>query len=147
MGLGHVPQDPIRAEGASAHVQGRERRGTPSGRSVDLSRTARGRWGEDQAARWYRGHGYEILARNWRTKGGELDLVVRCGHIVAFVEVKTRATDAYGDPALAVTSRKQTRLRRLAASWLAATGHHGVEVRFDVVSVLGVHVRVIEAAF
>ena len=92
-------------------------------------------------------HGYEIIERNWRTKGGELDLVVRSGQLVAFVEVKTRASDAYGDPALAVTVSKQRRLRRLAASWLAASGHHGVEVRFDVVSVLGVHVRVIEAAF
>ena len=92
-------------------------------------------------------HGYEIIERNWRTKGGELDLVVRSGQLVAFVEVKTRASDAYGDPALAVTVSKQRRLRRLAASWLAASGHHGVEVRFDVVSVLGVRVRVIEAAF
>jgi putative endonuclease len=108
---------------------------------------ARGRWGEDQAARWYLSHGYEIVDRNWRAAGGEIDLVVRRGQVVAFVEVKTRASDAYGDPALAVTVPKQLRLRRLAASWLRATAIHGVEVRFDVVSVLGVRVRVIEAAF
>ncbi len=72
---------------------------------------------------------------------------MRRNNLVAFVEVKTRATDAYGDPALAVTTRKQLRLRRLAASWLGANAVHGVEVRFDVVSVLGVRVRVIEAAF
>ena len=79
--------------------------------------------------------------------GGELDLIVRRGRQVAFVEVKTRATDAYGDPALAVTARNQQRLRRLAASGLAANDVHGVDVRFDVVAVLGVRVRVIEAAF
>ena len=108
---------------------------------------ARGRWGEDQAERWYRGHGYEIIDRNWRMPGGEIDLIVRTGRLVAFVEVKTRASDAYGDPALAVTARKQLLLRRLAASWLAANDVHGVDVRFDVVAVLGVNVRVIEAAF
>ncbi len=108
---------------------------------------ARGRWGEDQAARWYVAHGYVIADRNWRAPGGELDLVVTRDGLVAFVEVKTRASDAYGDPALAVTARKQLTLRRLAASWLAAHDVHGVEVRFDVVAVLGVRVRVIEAAF
>lgn len=87
------------------------------------------------------------MDRNWRVPGGEIDLIVRCGRLIAFVEVKTRASNAYGDPALAVTARKQLRLRRLAASWLAANAVHGVDVRFDVVAVLGVTVRVIEAAF
>ena len=64
-----------------------------------------------------------------------------------FAEVKARATDLFGDPSTAVTANKQLRLRRLAAQWLAETGVHGVDVRFDVVSVLGVNVRVIEAAF
>ena len=80
-------------------------------------------------------------------KEGEVDLIVRRRGMVAFVEVKTRANDAFGEPSLAVDHRKQARLRRLAAAWLAATGTHGVEVRFDVVAVLGVQVRVIEAAF
>ena len=66
---------------------------------------------------------------------------------MVFAEVKARASDAYGDPASAVNSRKQATIRRLAAMWLAEQGVHGVEVRFDVVSVLGVRVRVIEAAF
>lgn len=88
-----------------------------------------------------------MIDRNWRAPGGEVDLVARRDNLVAFVEVKTRATDAYGDPALAVTPRKQMRLRRLGAAWLAAHAVHGVEVRFDVVSILGVRVRVIEGAF
>jgi len=67
--------------------------------------------------------------------------------MVVFSEVKTRATDSYGDPALAVTRAKQLRLRRLAVEWLQANDVHGVDLRFDVVAVLGVHVRVIEAAF
>ena len=64
-----------------------------------------------------------------------------------FAEVKARATDLFGDPSSAVTISKQSRLRRLGAQWLAETGVHSVDVRFDVVSVLGVQVRVIEAAF
>ncbi len=64
-----------------------------------------------------------------------------------FAEVKTRATDAFGDPSSAVGHTKQARLRRLAVAWLSESGVHGVDLRFDVVSVLGVRVRVIEAAF
>lgn len=67
--------------------------------------------------------------------------------LIVFVEVKTRASTAFGDPSLAVTPDKQRRLRRLAAIWLHDAGVHGVDIRFDVVSVLGVQVRVIEAAF
>ena len=69
------------------------------------------------------------------------------GRTVAIVEVKTRSTDAFGDPATAVTVPKQRRLRRLGWAWLAAHDVHGVALRFDVVCVLGVQVRVIEDAF
>ena len=67
--------------------------------------------------------------------------------LVVFVEVKTRASNAFGDPSLAVGRDKQRRLRRLAAIWLRSFEVHGVDIRFDVVAVLGVEVRVIEAAF
>lgn len=92
-------------------------------------------------------HGYEIIARNWRVTEGEVDLIVAKQRLIVFVEVKTRANDSFGDPSLAVTPLKQRRLRRLAAIWLHGAAVHGVDIRFDVVSVLGVNVRVIEAAF
>jgi len=87
------------------------------------------------------------VARNWRCPLGEIDLVLRQGAVVVFCEVKARATEQYGPAAAAVGWRKQLRLRRLAAAWLAETGTRGVEVRFDVVAVTGVRVEVIEAAF
>ncbi|MCU1501047.1 MAG: hypothetical protein JWM12_401 [Ilumatobacteraceae bacterium] len=98
-------------------------------------------------ARWYERHGYVVLARNWRCIKGELDLILQTGRTVVFCEVKTRANDAYGGGAAAVGWAKQRRLRSLAATWLAATDVHGVEVRFDVAAVTGTQIEVIEAAF
>jgi putative endonuclease len=107
-----------------------------------------GKSGEDLAAAWYRRRGYGVLDRNWRCSTGEIDLVARRDHLLVVVEVKTRRTDAYGVPALAVTAAKQQRLRRLAARWLAEhrVGRR-VDVRFDVASVVGDVVTVYERAF
>ena len=106
-----------------------------------------GRWGEDLAARWYTDRGYTVVARNWRCPTGEIDLVARRGRVVVVIEVKARRTEAYGPAAAAVGRLKQQRLRRLAAEWLATSGIHGVEVRFDVVAVTGSEIDVIRAAF
>jgi len=107
----------------------------------------RGRQGEELAAAWYRNHGFELVARNWRCPSGEVDLIVRRGRLLVVCEVKSRRSDAYGGPAAAVGRLKQQRLRRLAAEWLATSGVHSVDVRFDVVAITGVDVEVIEAAF
>ena len=88
-----------------------------------------------------------VVDRNWRCPQGEIDLVLRCGSTVVFCEVKSRATDAFGGGVGAVGPTKQRRLRALAAAWLAATGNHGVEVRFDVAAVTGTTIDVIESAF
>ena len=114
---------------------------------VDLGRRAHGRFGEDRAAAWYVANGYEVLERNWRGLDGELDLVARRGELVVFSEVKARASATYGLPAEAVGSAKQRRIRRLAVAFLAERGLRGVELRFDVVSVLSGKIEVIEAAF
>jgi putative endonuclease len=87
-----------------------------------------------------------VLCRNWRCDAGEVDLIVRIGSTVVFVEVKARATGHFGSPALAVDHRKQRRLRILAARWLGEHPHRGA-VRFDVVAVTGTTVEVIVAAF
>ena len=104
--------------------------------------------GEDAAAAWYEANGYEVLARNWRCRMGELDLILRRGRTVVFCEVKARTTDAFGIPAEAVNHDKRARLRRLAARWLDedAPIRFG-EIRFDVCSVLGGRVEILEGAF
>jgi len=114
-------------------------------------RQALGTAGEALAAAWYEGQGYEILERNWRRREGEVDLIVRKGRTVAFCEVKTRTDDRFGTGAEAVVVPKQRRLRRLASRWLSeltpASGRALVEVRFDVASVTGGRVELIEDAF
>ena len=115
---------------------------------MTAGRQATGRWGEAQAARWYEARGYTVLARNWRAPGGELDLVLARGREVVFCEVKSRSGNAFGSPAEAVTAGKQTRIRRLAARWLADDRGSWDQVRFDVASVVrGQVTEVIESAF
>jgi len=103
--------------------------------------------GEQLAADWYTARGYEVVARNWRCREGEIDLVVRRRGELVFCEVKTRTTDRFGTPAEAVTPQKQRRLRTLAVRFLAEHGGGAGELRFDVAAVTGGHVEVIEAAF
>ena len=108
---------------------------------------ALGRSGEDRVAEWYLGQGYEVLARNWRCRAGELDLVVARRRLVVFCEVKTRTSERFGAPAEAVTAAKRARIRRLAARWLADAPRAPRAIRFDVASVMGGVVEVLEGAF
>ena len=128
-------------------VGGPNRDHSAHARPGDLARVARGRWGEDQADRWYRAHGYDVLDRNWRCDAGEVDLVVAAGRTVVFVEVKARATDYFGAASSAVDHRKQRRLRILAARWFAEHPDRHGPTRFDVVAITGTHVEVLIAAF
>ena len=110
-------------------------------------RQALGARGEAQAAEWYEAHGYEVLARNWRCRDGEIDLIVRRARTIVFCEVKTRTTDAFGFPAEAVTRAKRERLRRLAATWLEDAPIRPSGIRFDVAAILAGELEVIEGAF
>jgi uncharacterized protein (TIGR00252 family) len=89
--------------------------------------------GERRAAWFYRLRGYAIVARNVRTRGGEIDLVVRRGRTLAFVEVKTRQSLTAGEGYDAVGARKQQQLVSLASAYLTRHPHRG-DVRYDVLS-------------
>lgn len=93
---------------------------------------ARGKVGEDDAVRWLESQGFRIVERNVVNHGGEIDLVAREGETLCFVEVKARATDAYGPAIAAVDFRKQRRISRAAALYLAMKGHRDTPCRFDV---------------
>jgi putative endonuclease len=103
--------------------------------------------GEDVAAAWYVSQGYEVVARNWRCRTGELDLIVRRGPLFVFCEVKSRRTTAFGAPQEAVTRDKRQRIRHLAARWIEDSRVRPVEIRFDVAAVLDDQLEVIEGAF
>ncbi|GAB1693919.1 YraN family protein [Krasilnikovia sp. M28-CT-15] len=98
-------------------------------------RRAVGAYGERLAERYLTAQGLVVLARNWRSPDGEVDLILRDGEDVVFCEVKTRRGDSYGTPSEAVGPAKVRRLRRLAAQWLAQGALRPREVRFDVVAV------------
>ena len=103
---------------------------------MTTERRALGAYGERVAARHLQDEGLVILARNWRCPDGEVDLVLRDGDDIVFCEVKTRRGDLFGPPAEAVDGRKVRKLRQLANRWLAESGIHPREIRFDVVEVL-----------
>lgn len=101
------------------------------GRNQDV-----GTRGEDLAAEFLEALGMVVLARNWRCRYGELDLIVQDGAVLAFVEVKTRTGSGYGTPAEAVTRAKAERIRRLAGTWLSEQPRRWSHIRVDVVTVL-----------
>lgn len=94
-----------------------------------------GRQGESAAERYLRAKGYRILQKNARSSSGELDLIAQDGKVLVFVEVKARRTDALGGAIYAVDGRKQGRLVRLAAQYLAQHRLRDQPCRFDVVTV------------
>jgi putative endonuclease len=100
------------------------------------AKDAVGGYGERVAVAHLIERGLILLDRNWRCPHGEIDVVMRDrGDVLVIVEVKTRRSDRFGAPAEAVGPDKVRRLRRLAAAWLAQSGIHPAEVRFDVVEV------------
>jgi len=95
-----------------------------------------GKLGEDLACVELERRGYAILARRYRTRAGEIDIVARDGETLVFVEVKARAGRAFGDPAEAITPLKRRRLGRMALDYLARLPRAPGPCRFDVVAIL-----------
>ena len=106
-----------------------------------------GAYGESLVAQWYEQRGYVVLARNWRCREGELDLVLGGGSLVLIWEITTRSSEGLPCRFYACLPPAHRRLRRLGARWLSESCPGRVEVRFDVAGVVGRRVEVIEQAF
>ena len=100
----------------------------------DDDRRTLGRHGEELATRHLLAQGYELVTRNWRCEAGELDLVVKDGDTLAFVEVRTRRGQAFGTPEDSITPRKQARLITLADAYVQAADWSG-NWRIDVIAI------------
>jgi putative endonuclease len=100
-----------------------------------MRRQAVGTLGEQAACAALEGQGYRILHRNYRVRGGELDIVCEKDGTLVFCEVKTRTSAVFGLPEEAITVTKRRRLRRLALEYLQREGLRAPKLRFDVVSV------------
>jgi putative endonuclease len=92
--------------------------------------------GENLACDALTRRGYAILARRYRTRVGEIDIVARDGGTLVFIEVKTRTSERFGRPVEAVTGWKQRRIVLMAQHFLSRHRLHGRACRFDVVSVM-----------
>lgn len=95
-----------------------------------------GKVGEILAYRYLKRRGYTILARNYSTPMGEIDIVAEDGDVLVFVEVKMRRSDAYGLPYEAINSKKMQKLTRLAQLYIKRKNLYNREVRFDIISIL-----------
>jgi putative endonuclease len=114
---------------------------------VTVDRQTLGKTGEDLAAAELERRGYAILARRYRTRHGEIDIVAQDVDTLVFVEVKVRVTGECGSAAEAVTRDKQRRLGSMAADYLARHDLSDVACRFDVVAIDGEVLTVICDAF
>jgi putative endonuclease len=100
-----------------------------------MDRGSLGRDGEKRAVELLRRNGYTVLARNYRRRAGEIDIVAFEGGEIVFVEVKARSDDRLGSALEAVTPRKQRTIARVAGQFLAERGLEDRPCRFDVVAV------------
>ncbi len=96
----------------------------------------RGEFGEQAAKRHLKSLGLKFLTANFRTDRGEIDLIMRDGDCLVFIEVKTRSSELWGRPADAVDRERRGRLTRAALDYLRKLGNPKIKIRFDIVEVL-----------
>ena len=100
-----------------------------------MNRRSIGQGGEDLAWNHLRRAGYTLVARNFRSRYGEIDLVVERGGVIVFVEVRSRRGDRFGTALESIDARKQRQIGRMAAEFLARRRLGDRRARFDVVAV------------
>ena len=106
-----------------------------------------GRKGERIACRFLLKQGFDILARRYRSRSGELDIIAYEGDTLVFIEVKTRSSAEFGEPWEFVDWQKQQILRRTAEDFIADHDLGQYAYRFDIVSVLGTEATLFRNAF
>ena len=92
-----------------------------------------GKLGEDKAAHFLDGEGYEILARNYRFKKSEIDIICKKGDLLVFVEVKSRSSKAFGEPESFVSVTQQKAILRAAEAYMLETHWEG-DIRYDIIA-------------
>jgi putative endonuclease len=102
---------------------------------MSLMRISTGKRGEELAAAYLAEAGYRIVERNYRCIFGEIDIVAEEREMLIFIEVKSRRSEAYGDPQLAVGHQKQKKISRIAMHYLEEKRLRHRPARFDVVAV------------
>lgn len=100
-----------------------------------MTNTQTGRYGEDLACQFLKKQGYEILERNYRIRGGEIDIVARDGDTLVFVEVKARSSHEFGPPAESMTPWKIRALIKTAMFYVLKINWGNKEYRLDFVSI------------
>jgi putative endonuclease len=119
-------------------------KGTPHSTAPHL---LQGRKGERIACRFLLRQGFDVLARRYRGRSGELDIIAFESEILVFVEVKTRRSRAFGEPWEFVDWQKQQKLRRTAEEFIGDNDLSQYSYRFDIVSVIGRHATLFRNAF
>jgi putative endonuclease len=94
-----------------------------------------GQTGETVAVRFLKKKGYKIVAQNYTTPVGEIDIIAKDRKRIVFVEVKTRRSAAYGNPKYAITPKKQRKISMTALYYLKRTDQIHAEARFDVLTI------------
>ncbi len=106
-----------------------------------------GRVGENKAVEYLKKQGYTVLEKNYKTRLGEIDVIVKKDETIIFVEVKTRTSDTYGRPSEAVGYEKQRKYVKVAQEYLLKNKLLGQKCRFDVIEILNEEINHIIDAF
>lgn len=115
---------------------------------TDFYKKLLGRLGEQSASKYLAKKKYKVIEKNFTTKVGEVDLIALYGDLLVFIEVKTRSSTAYGNPAEAVDYNKQRKYVLLAEQYVFMHPEHNKRsIRFDVVEILNEQINHIEGAF
>lgn len=106
-----------------------------------------GNWGEKLAQKVLKKKGYKLLECNYTCPIGELDIIANHNGYLVFIEVKTRSNTQFGEPFEAVSYSKRHKMEQLASYYMNINNLNDKKARFDVVSILGDKVNVIEDAW